>query len=416
MEGIKISLKIIYYLVLAITLVYSLYFSLVGIYGLIKKRKTELPKENKVNRFAILIAARNESMVIGNLIDSLKKLDYPKDSYKIYVIPNNCKDNTEEISIKHGADILKCEVKTKTKADVLRYAFDKLRNEKIDAYVIFDADNIADKYFLKEMNKVLNTGYNVAQGLREAKNPSDSWVSGSYAIYYMLSNLFINLSRNNNNISCSINGTGFMVSKKLIDEKGFNTKSLTEDIEFSSICALNNEKIYFAKKAITYDEHPESFKVSMKQRKRWSTGTIQCMNMYSKKLLKNFLKTGSIASLDMYFVFIAPVIQILSFLNILFIPVFRLLKIDLLGFDLHMLITGIVSSIVSYIITILFIIIVVITQKKKVIPLLKGILLFPLFIFTWIPIHIHCFLKKEDEWEEIKHTKNIKIEEISKGE
>jgi len=414
MESIKITLKVIYYLLLVITLVYSLYFSLVGIYGIIKRNNKQLKSYSKINRFAILIAARNEENVIGNLIDSLKKMDYPKESYEIYVIPNNCKDKTEEVSKKHGAKIIECTINTKTKADVLRYTFDKLKNNNYDAYLIFDADNIADRNFIKEMNTVLNNGYNVAQGLREAKNPNDSWVSGSYAIYYMLSNLFINWSRHKIGTSCSVNGTGFMVSKKIIDKYGFNTKSLTEDIEYSSLCALNNEKIYFAKTAITYDEHPESFIVSIKQRKRWSAGTIKCMNLYSKELLKQFFKTKNIALLDMYFVFMSPLIQILSFMNILFIPIFRILKINLFFFDLHMLITGIISSIVSYILTTLFAIIVVIFEKKKVLPLLKGILFFPLFIFSWVPIHIYCFIKKQDTWEEIKHSKNIKIDDLIK--
>ena len=295
---------------------------------------------------------------------------------------------------------------------MLRFAFSELKDKNIDAYIVFDADNIADKSFISNMNDVLNNGYNVAQGIREAKNPNDSWVSGSYAIYYMLSNLFINYSRYKLGTSCSINGTGFMVSKKLIDKIGFNTKTLTEDIEFSSICALKNERIYFAKNAITYDEHPDSFIVSIKQRKRWSAGTIHCMKLYSGKLLKEFFRTGNIALLDMFFVFIAPVIQILSFLNILFIPVFRILNVSLFGFDVHLILTGFLSSVITYLVTTLFTIIVVIMQRKKVMPLLKGILLFPLFILSWVPIHIYCFIKKQDTWDEIKHSKNMKIDEI----
>ena len=214
MENLKITLKVLYYLLLVITLIYSFYFSIIGFYGLLKRKKNKLKKIDKINKFAILIAARNEENVIGNLIDSLYKMDYPKEYYNVYVIPNNCTDKTSEVSKEHGAKVIECTVKTKTKSDVLRFAFDKLKNKDDDAYIIFDADNIVDKNFVKEMNNILNNGYNVAQGLREAKNPNNSWVSGSYAIYYILTNLFINLSRFKMNISCSVNGTGFMVSKK----------------------------------------------------------------------------------------------------------------------------------------------------------------------------------------------------------
>ena len=138
------------------------------------------------------------------------------------------------------------------------------------------------------------------------------------------------------------------------------------------------------------------------------------MKHYTKILFKDFFKTGNIASLDMAFVFITPFIQMLSFLNMLFIPIFRLLKIDLFGFDIHMFITGLLLSLISYIATILFTIIVVIIEKKRVLPLLKGILFFPLFVFSWIPIHIYCLIRKQDTWEEIKHSKNVTIDDLVK--
>ena len=414
MEYVKITLKVLYYLLLAITLVFSLYFSLVGLYGLLKKNKETLKEIKKNNRFAILIAARNEENVIGALIDSLKKIDYPKDYYDVYVIPNNCTDKTSEISKEHGSKVLECTVKTKVKADVLRFAFRKLEDKDYDAYIIFDADNIVDKNYLKEMNTVLNNGHNIAYGLREAKNSNDSWVSGSYAIYYIFMNLFINYSRYNMGVSCLVTGTGFMVSKKIIDKYGFDTKTLTEDLEYSGFCALNKERVYFAKNAITYDELPVKFMASVKQRKRWTAGTIECMKLYSHKLLKDFLKNGNIASLDICLLYITPYIQVFSFLNILFIPLFRLLKIDLFGFDIHMLITGLISSIASYVLTVAFSIIIVMMLKKKVLPLLKGILFFPLFIFSWVPINIYCLIKKQDSWEEIKHSKKVTIDDLVK--
>ena len=134
---------IVYYVIFTITLIYGLYFLITGIIGIIRKSKIEFKKSEKYNNFAILVAARNEERVIGNLVESLKKLNYPKDSYNIYVIPNNCTDNTESISKEKGAKVIKCTVPTKTKGEVLRFAFDKLRSKKeIDAYIIFDADNV----------------------------------------------------------------------------------------------------------------------------------------------------------------------------------------------------------------------------------------------------------------------------------
>ena len=68
------------------------------------------------------------------------------------------------------------------------------RND-IDAYIIFDADNVVDKNFLKHMNNSLNNGYLVAQGFRDTKNVSDNWISSSYALYYYIQNYFFNKAR-----------------------------------------------------------------------------------------------------------------------------------------------------------------------------------------------------------------------------
>ena len=50
-----------------------------------------------------IIPAHNEEIVVGNLIASLQKQNYPKDLYDIYVIADNCTDNTAEVARKAGA-------------------------------------------------------------------------------------------------------------------------------------------------------------------------------------------------------------------------------------------------------------------------------------------------------------------------
>ena len=139
---------IFHYIIFIITLIYSLYFAITGIIGIIKKAKPLSHEVKKENYFAILIPARNEEVVIGNLIDSLKSQNYSQDKYQIYVIPNNCTDNTAKVASCHGATIIECNQNVKTKGDVLKVAFDKLeKNKEIDAYIIFDADNVVHPDF-----------------------------------------------------------------------------------------------------------------------------------------------------------------------------------------------------------------------------------------------------------------------------
>jgi cellulose synthase/poly-beta-1,6-N-acetylglucosamine synthase-like glycosyltransferase len=399
-------LLILYYLLFILTFIYCFYFIVTGVFGILKKSKIKFKKALVNNHFAILIAARNEEAVISNLIESLKKQNYPDNAYDIYVIPNNCTDNTKKVAASTGAKIIDCTVETKTKGDVLKFVFDKFHdNKKIDAYIIFDADNVVHPNFLANMNDALESGYRVAEGFRDAKNPSDNWLSGSYTIFYLFQNIFFNRARMALNGSSSINGTGFMIKKELIDEEGFETFTLTEDVEYTGQCALKGEKIVFVEDAITYDEYPVSFSASWKQRKRWSAGILECFKRYSGKLFKRFLKTGDIAALDMSLVYGGPIILVLNYINALIFLIICLNNVFKISF---------LFSVSIYLVNIIIYVFMLSFKKKKVSEVISGILLFPLFIITWIPINIICMLKKHTKWEEIKHNRVVGINDVMK--
>ena len=204
-----------------------------------------------------------------------------------------------------------------------------------------------------------------------------------------------------------------MIKKSLIDKNGFETKSLTEDVEFTGQCALNNERIAFVEDAITYDEYPVKFGASWKQRKRWSAGIITCMKLYSPRLFVDFIKTGSLSSLDMSLVYLGPLMQVLSAVNLIILITFKILGIQLYDIFSYAFATGAIYFLLAYLLGIIIEIFVIIYKKKSVTNIFSGVILFLVFIITWIPINVICFIKKYKKWEEIKHDRSIKIEELN---
>ena len=408
-----IILKLIYYILFAITLFYGLYLLVMGLFVFKKSKKTNSKQSKKLNEFSIIIAARNEEKVIGSLVRSLKKLNYPKDKYEINVIVNNCTDKTAEAAKKAGAIVTECTEKVKSKGEVLKFIFNKFKSRKdIAAYVIFDADNVVHPDFLLEMNKSLNNGYKVAQGFRDTKNLSDNWLSGCYALFYYSQNFFINQARRKINLSASINGTGFMVKKSLIDEKGFLTTTLTEDIEYSGICAFGQEKIDFVLKAITYDEQPTKFKEAWKQRKRWSVGSLQCFNRYAKDLIKHLFKDRNLTCLDLLIVYISPLIQVLTLLNFLLLIIIKIIEVTPKSVLMAMFINQALFFSISYIVMMILSAILVKIYNKKIKEAFMGIVTYPFFFFTWIPINIIALFKKNLAWEPISHDRDIDISSV----
>lgn len=263
------------------------YYMVLAFFGLFRKeeKKNYKPK----NKFALLIAAHNEEVVIGSLIESMLKLDYPKDMYDVFVIADNCTDDTAKIAKSYGVNVCERFAEDKRgKGYALEWMFAKLFNmeKQYDAVAIFDADNLVHKDFLKEMNSKMQEGYKVVQGYIDSKNPGDSWIAASYSIGFWTQNRMFQLAKSNLGLSSQIGGTGFVIQTNTLKKLGWGATCLTEDLEFTCKLVLNGEKVGWAHDAIIYDEKPLTLKQSWNQRKRWMQGFADVASRYFFKLLK----------------------------------------------------------------------------------------------------------------------------------
>jgi len=397
--------------------VYGMYYVITSITAFINLKKQVIGKYKPKHKFKVLVACRNEEAVIASLIESINNQKYPKEMYELCIIPNNCTDDTRNIALNLGARVIDCVGHVKCKGDALRFAFNTLSDEDFDAYVVFDADNVVHPNFLSRMNDTLTEGFGVAQGYRDSKNPSDNWISGSYSIYYWMQNFFFNKARMNAKASASINGTGLMVKKEVIDKYGFDTVTLTEDIEFTAQCAINNIRIAFVEDAITYDEQPVSWTASWKQRKRWSIGSHNCLKIYGIRLITRFFKNKNSLCLDMALNFMAPFMQVFGTIIMFIMLVLKIsMKIELGSLTLLGLvqITGLHLCAITYVTNILLNIFLVKYNKRKIVSVISGIFMYSFFIVTWIPINFVSLFSKQTNWEQIKHTRSVSITEIIK--
>lgn len=282
----------------------------------------------KKNRFCVVIPARNEEKVIGGVLESLFKQDYPNDLFDVYVVPNNCNDNTETVSRKHGAYIFNCEKPVRYRGDALEQFFEYIisENDIYDAFCMFDADNIVEKDFIKKMNDVYNSGVQVAQGYKGSKNPGETWVSGCQAIYFCAWNLLYKVGDNNSKSLC-ITGPGNMIAAEVIKKIPFSTVTITEDIEYSCKCVLNGIAIKHVPDAIFYEEHPTTISVTWTQYRRWFSGGWACAKKYGKDLKKsningdsefcNYVYTTTILSRILFFFVVVVLIVLILLISLL---------------------------------------------------------------------------------------------------
>ena len=395
-----------------IVTIYWLYQFIISLCSFVKIKEKPL-KEDKQHRFMTIIPAHNEEKVVVNLIESLKKLDYPKDLYDIYVIADNCTDKTAEVAKKAGAIVYeRFDEAHKTKGHALQWFLAQKIEEDApyDAFCIFDADNIVDENFLKVMNKKLCQGEEVVQGYKDIKNPSDSWVSAGYAIFYWTMHRFYHLARYNIGLSPLMNGTGFMVKFDVIKPQGWNTKTLTEDIEFSLKRIIEGKKLGWARDAIVYDEQPVGFKQSWTQRSRWTVGHMQCLKEYTKPLAEAVVKNKTVMNFDglLYMLGTTPMLILTIVLVIVNIVLFATGAMSGFDFTIQML---------KYIIPTLLVLpfmglVVLYLEKKPIKPMIKGLLTYPIFMGSWLLINIKCLFKRDTEWKKIDHVNDKKIEDL----
>ncbi|WP_459129807.1 glycosyltransferase family 2 protein [Guggenheimella bovis] len=390
--------------------VYSIYYLAIGVHCVKKPKKLE--DADKINKFAILIAARNEEPVIHTLIETLKEQNYPKDKYDIIVIPNNCTDDTKGASERAGARIYECKDPVKSKGEVLHQVIrDLLLYEDHDAYIIFDADNLVDKNFVAEMNRVVDAGYGAGQGFRDSKNPTETYMSSAYSIFYLLVNLFYNQPRSALGMNSLISGTGFMATRRVLEKLGgWNTSTLTEDAEFTVQNSLLGETVAWVPEARFYDEQPSTLAQSWHQRIRWSTGSQQGMKKNGTKAIRAVFKGEGKDMVDMFVMMTATYVQDLSFLATVLG-----LVIVALTHPGPLLIGAIVATLIGMVIMPTILAILVLRFNKRPLkPMWKGIAMFWFFLITWIPINFYVLFKDNVEWKPIVHTSDATLEEVEK--
>ncbi len=403
---------------------YQLYYVFV-----VLTRKPPVVTAKKNHRYAVVISARNENAVIGDLIHSIRVQNYPQELIDIFVIADNCTDNTAAVAQEAGAVVFpRFNTEEVGKGYALDYGFTCIREHysenEYEAFFIFDADNVLDVNYFREMNKVFDSGAPASTSYRNSKNYGSNWISAGYAVWFMREAKYLSQARLTLGTSCAVSGTGFYVSAKIIERMGgWKFHLLTEDIEFSTNTILSGERISYCPTAILYDEQPLSFKDSWNQRFRWAKGFYQVFVKYGGRLAKGIVKNPKgyrFACYDMLMT-IAPG-MLLTIISVIFNTAILLLGISGI-MSTGVMVTSSVSSIFFCIFnyTVFMFVLGALTtftewdhihstSKKKI----GYMFTFPLFMLTYIPIALVALFKK-CAWKPIQHSISVDVQEFSQA-
>lgn len=349
------------------------------------------------HRFAVLIAARNEQEVIGNLIDSIKVQDYPEKLIKIFVVADNCTDATARVARSRGAAVFeRRDPERRGKGYALDYLLREMKllhQEYFDGYIVLDADNVLAPDFVARMNETFSAGY---------------------ALWFLRESRYLNAARMALGSSCGVSGTGFLFSAAVLEAQGgvWPFHLLTEDIEFTIDNVTRGMKVGYCANAVLYDEQPVRFHQSWVQRLRWSRGYMQVFRKYGRALISGIFR-GSFSCYDMTMsIMPAAVLTGLSIVvnigaaavNIFYYKEWGVLGVSALQMLLNLYLT---LFVIGGITTATEWRSIHCTTAKK----LLYAFTFPVFMLTYVPIVIES-LFITPEWTHIDHTRALDVRDI----
>ncbi len=424
--------NLIFSIILTVVGLFYAHFIIFAIVGLFAKKK--FPKAKTQRKYGIVVSARNEEAVIGNLIKSIQNTDYPQDKLQIFIVAHNCTDNTAQVCRELGATVYEYNNENeKTKGYALKYLFERINEDygttNFDGFYVFDADNIVRKNYFDKMNDAFEScnGENTITSFRNSKNFGYNLISGLYGVYFMNGCRLEMRGRSVVNCSTRVSGTGYLISSKYLKD-GWPYVTLTEDWELTADQIIDNNKVVYCDEAEFYDEQPTNFKVMWRQRVRWSRGHLLVCITRLKDLIKSLFsrKKEHKYKVSLYdnianilpFCLIFLGIGIVQFILLLFAP---LAGLNFWSVMLGWLKTMVISAGVAYLTCLLNAVIIFIAERKRI----KGVkwykkvvlcLLWPLFLGIQMPIDIVALFAKNLAWKTIPHHDTTTFEAIHNEE
>jgi len=405
-------LVVVCQVVLGISLVYGLYHVVIAL-PVVGTLPPPVPRTARTHRFAVLVFAKDEATVIGQLLDSLRAQDYPASAFEVFVTADNCTDATATVATAAGATVWeRTEPDLIGKGHALAWFFDRFtaaRAPEFDACVVFDADNLVDPDFLAAMNRQLNAGHPVGVGYRTGKNPTSSWVSGCSTLFWLVQTRLFHLPRARRGLPItSVGGTGFMFAIDVLGGRGWRTSSACEDIEFTLNAIADGHHVALATDAVFYDEQPLTFAQSLRQRYRWAVGSVQVLGLCGGRLVRA-ARADLRGKLDaLLFSIGLPVAGITGIAWVLLLFGNAVLTGDWLGLVANVA----VSAVLGYVVVAAMAVLVLRLEHARWPRQWVTVATFPLYLLSWSVLNIVVLFYRDPTWSPIPHTESLALGDV----
>src|SRR4051794_31904789 len=285
-NGFDLALLIPYFIVMVILAGYGMHrYALVWMYYRNRKNRTTEPpaKFAELPRVTIQLPIYNEQFVVDRLVESICKIDYPKDKLDIQVLDDST-DETVKVAqavveryaaLGHPITYIHRTNRSGFKAGALQNGLLTAKGELI---AIFDADFVPpEDWLMRVVHHFTDPKIGMVQTRWTHLNRNYSFLTEVEAI--LLDGHFVleHGGRSRSQKFFNFNGTAGMWRKQAIaDAGGWEHDTLTEDTDLSYRSQLAGWKFKYLQDVECPAELPIEMTAFKTQQARWAKGLIQC--------------------------------------------------------------------------------------------------------------------------------------------
>jgi len=302
------------------------YLAMLSALALVAPKRSTM-RSTRYWKMAVIVPAHNEESGIERTVRSVLAVDFPRESFDVIVIADNCTDHTAEIARRSGAIVFERKnPNLRAKGYALSWGFSRLLLEpaKYEAIVVVDADSVVSSNFLSVMNLYLERGAKAVQCSDMVEPAASSWSSEVTRIGFTLYNYTRPLGRRVIGCSAGLRGNGMCFAASTLRSIPWEAYSLAEDLEYGLELLLHGVAVAFAPEATVYSPMPQSAGFAEGQRARWEVGRLPLIRKFAGKLLRATFTQFSFRPFDALVDLVTP-----PLIN-LFIAIMLLLSFSLL--------------------------------------------------------------------------------------
>lgn len=240
---------------------------------------------------AVVVPAHNEALSIAGCVGSLLSADRGELKLAVFVVADNCSDETAEVARAAGATVLeRVDPARRGKGFALNYAFTHELVREYDCCLVVDADTSVAANFVLSAGRALRDGADAVQARYVARNAEDTTRTRLMALALRAFNVVRPRGRQNLGLSVGILGNGFGLRRETLLAVPYLAASVVEDLEYHHSLVRAGKRVQFLDRTTVFGEMPVKGKGAETQRSRWEGGRLRMVRESVPGLLRDVLR------------------------------------------------------------------------------------------------------------------------------